>query len=316
MKNIPPEDFNWTKENEEPSEGFDFDAFLKDEPVWDPEEPLLQAGDIPDEEEIFAPFVSPAPSGEEASETGGAPPSDPELKAPPRPEIFVAPPERHRVLIQPERAYKPAEEEVQRSSGRRVVLPFVLCAVIVALIVFMAAGIADMLRPEDKEAPEETAPVEQLLPTMRPATAPPAATRAPEEEPEPEYFAIRVSYGSGGSVFPEGEVSVLRGDSRSFQIVPAQGYELTELVVDGEAAALTDSYTFSEVDRDHSIYAVFSPLVTPSPEPTPEPTPDPTPVPTPEPTPPPTEPPAPPTGPEPVIPEQAAPAPESAADIR
>ncbi|MGI5935211.1 MAG: PASTA domain-containing protein [Oscillospiraceae bacterium] len=94
-------------------------------------------------------------------------------------------------------------------------------------------------------------------------------------EPEPEYI-ISVTAGKGGSISPKGRVSVKEGGSVTFTIIPDEGYEIREIKVDGQSVEAVDSYTFSDVRSDHSIYAIFR-AVQSTPEPSPSPTPEPTP---------------------------------------
>lgn len=282
MKNIPPEEFEWKKDNEEPKKDFDFDLFLDDDPVWRDDDETFWAEEGGEAEEFFSPLT-------EATDGKKVPPGELPLVAPPRPEILVArPPERHRVVIEPERAYEPEAPRKKGKGGKTAVVLLVI-AVLLGLLIFLATGIRDSLAGKLPESPALEAPTEEVpAPTMRPATPAPAATQAPPQEPEEVFYVIRVTAGSGGSIFPAAETYVPAGGSADFQISPDAGYELSQLLVDGEEVSLTGSYSFRDVQADHSIYAVFTAVITPTPEPTPEPTP----VPTPEPTPEPTEPPA------------------------
>lgn len=99
----------------------------------------------------------------------------------------------------------------------------------------------------------------------------------------PKNHIITVTAGKGGSISPKGQVEVKDGGSQSFSIIPDSGYEIREVKVDGTNVGAVESYTFTNVTGDHSIYAVFQTATTPTPTPTP--------------TPPPTEPPPPPTEP-------------------
>ncbi len=94
-------------------------------------------------------------------------------------------------------------------------------------------------------------------------------------EPDPEYI-ISVTVGKGGSVSPRGRVSIKEGSSVTFTITPDEGYEIREVKVDGQNVGVVESYTFSDVRSDHTIYAIFR-VVQSTPEPSPSPTQEPAP---------------------------------------
>ena len=72
------------------------------------------------------------------------------------------------------------------------------------------------------------------------------------------YYTITTSPGSNGSISPLGPVAVAPGANQTFTITPDPGYAVDEVQVDGkkEKDALT-SYTFENVDDDHTISATF-----------------------------------------------------------
>ncbi len=74
---------------------------------------------------------------------------------------------------------------------------------------------------------------------------------------EPDQHAITVTAGTGGSISPKGIVTVEDGEDMSFTITPSSGYEIREIKVDGTSIGAVDSYTFTNVTGDHTIYAVF-----------------------------------------------------------
>lgn len=73
-------------------------------------------------------------------------------------------------------------------------------------------------------------------------------------------YTITASRNEGGSITPEGESEVLHGESLTFTILPEDGYRTDSLIVDGEAVTVQNSYTFSHVEANHSIRAVFAPI--------------------------------------------------------
>ncbi len=72
---------------------------------------------------------------------------------------------------------------------------------------------------------------------------------------------ITASAGTGGAIFPENTAVVADGGSRTFLIVPENGYTIAEVLVDGMPDSVTDQYAydFSNVTGDHTIEARFAP---------------------------------------------------------
>jgi hypothetical protein len=70
-------------------------------------------------------------------------------------------------------------------------------------------------------------------------------------------YTINTTSGSGGSINPSGSVIIPHGDSRTFDINPAFGFQVSEVRVDNISAGAISSYTFSNVTENHSIYATF-----------------------------------------------------------
>jgi hypothetical protein len=71
-------------------------------------------------------------------------------------------------------------------------------------------------------------------------------------------FTIAASAGTNGSISPSGIVSVTQGSSQSFNITPAAGYTIASVTVDGANQGAINSYTFSNVQANHSISATFA----------------------------------------------------------
>ena len=99
-------------------------------------------------------------------------------------------------------------------------------------------------------------------------------------------YVIRAAAGTGGSISPDGTVTVTEGENQTFTVTADEGYELAALTVDGKEEAPAKEYTFTNVVGDHTIEAAFkqitSPDPTPEPKPEPEPAPEPDPIPEPE----------------------------------
>ena len=70
-------------------------------------------------------------------------------------------------------------------------------------------------------------------------------------------YTISASAGSGGSISPSGNVQVQKGASRTFTITPYKNYKVRNVLVDGISVGAVKSYTFSNVQANHSISATF-----------------------------------------------------------
>ncbi len=73
------------------------------------------------------------------------------------------------------------------------------------------------------------------------------------------FYKISASASEGGSISPSGDIQVGAGESITFQITPSNGYYLSYAEVDGENIGKVNTYTFTNIDRDHTIYARFEP---------------------------------------------------------
>jgi hypothetical protein len=71
-------------------------------------------------------------------------------------------------------------------------------------------------------------------------------------------FLISATAGSGGSITPVGAVLVAKGSSRTFNIMPASGNIVANVSVDGISQGAITSYTFSNVQANHTIVALFA----------------------------------------------------------
>ena len=75
-------------------------------------------------------------------------------------------------------------------------------------------------------------------------------------------YTITASAGEGGSISPEGSVRVRRGNDQTFTITPDEGYEIADVLVDGESVGAVRSYTFENVRSRHTIEAIFEEIGT------------------------------------------------------
>lgn len=72
-------------------------------------------------------------------------------------------------------------------------------------------------------------------------------------------YTIAASAGTGGSISPVGTTRVNYGTSQSYTITPAAGYSIASVTVDGSSVGAVSSYTFSNVNKNHTIAATFAP---------------------------------------------------------
>ncbi|MBK9290885.1 MAG: hypothetical protein IPM52_04575 [Bacteroidetes bacterium] len=79
--------------------------------------------------------------------------------------------------------------------------------------------------------------------------------------PLPIAYVIVATSSAGGSIAPSGQISVLQGGSQTFSFQASAGHQLTDVLVDGQSVGTPTNYTFSNVVQNHSIHAVFNPIV-------------------------------------------------------
>jgi hypothetical protein len=89
-------------------------------------------------------------------------------------------------------------------------------------------------------------------------------------------FDIAASAGGGGSISPNGSVTVNYGDNQTFTITPNTGYYIVDVSVNGSSVGPVSSYTLTNVQVSNTISVTFAPTSTPSPSPTTTPSPAPT----------------------------------------
>ena len=70
-------------------------------------------------------------------------------------------------------------------------------------------------------------------------------------------YTIKASAGEGGGISPDGRVRVSRGSDKTFRITPDAGYEIADVLVDGESIGAVSRYTFETVRKNHTIEAEF-----------------------------------------------------------
>ena len=71
-------------------------------------------------------------------------------------------------------------------------------------------------------------------------------------------YTINASAGANGSISPSGIIGVDYGGSKSYTIIPAVGYRVADVLVDGVSMGAVSAYIFNQIEADHNIYATFA----------------------------------------------------------
>ena len=306
----------WIREDSRSGEPFDFDAFLDSEDMSDRVTDALDGRDLLRDESLddFAPDYIPTrrhSGGEHGRHEapGSAPeereekmpprrppvravspfdPKDPRYAAPERPKVVVTEP-RKRVYVPPpggDDYDEPPRQPPRQGMGegaKWVIAGLVAVAILLGIILALFSGGSGS--DKDAPSPSPSGGLGTSLLTDRPQETIPhiwdtpdanaTPTPTPTEAPAASH-TISVTCGAGGSVSPSGAVSVQHGSNAAFVIIPDGGYEISQVLVDGESVKVGMEYTFKNVTTDHTIYVVFRETATPTPPPTPTPTPTPT----------------------------------------
>jgi len=73
----------------------------------------------------------------------------------------------------------------------------------------------------------------------------------------PTDYTITATAGAGGSISPSETVTVTEGANQTFTITPDKCYEIANVLIDGLSAGPLTSYTFTDIQADHTISASF-----------------------------------------------------------
>jgi hypothetical protein len=73
----------------------------------------------------------------------------------------------------------------------------------------------------------------------------------------PIVYTLSTDAGPNGVISPASAM-MNAGGSQTFTILPGSGYHIVDVLVDGVSIGVVDTYTFSQVNGDHVIRAVFS----------------------------------------------------------
>jgi len=70
-------------------------------------------------------------------------------------------------------------------------------------------------------------------------------------------FTIKSTALAGGTISPDGDTTVLEGKNQIYQIEPLLGYQIDDIVVDGNSKGPKNTYTFWDVNANHTIETHF-----------------------------------------------------------
>jgi len=77
-------------------------------------------------------------------------------------------------------------------------------------------------------------------------------------------YTITATAGANGAIDPAGDIEINEGESFEFTMIPADGYEVADVKVDGVSVGAVASYMFKDVLDDHTISVSFAlPVQTP-----------------------------------------------------
>jgi len=77
----------------------------------------------------------------------------------------------------------------------------------------------------------------------------------------PIAYEISATSGANGSISPAGTGSVNHGAAITYAVVPATGFKVADVLVDGVSVGAVTSYSFVNVTANHTISASFSPIL-------------------------------------------------------
>jgi parallel beta-helix repeat protein len=75
----------------------------------------------------------------------------------------------------------------------------------------------------------------------------------------PINYTITSTAGTGGSIDPEGAITINEGGNKAFAISPDECYQISDVLVDGISLGPVAAYTFVNVNQNYTIQANFVP---------------------------------------------------------
>ena len=74
----------------------------------------------------------------------------------------------------------------------------------------------------------------------------------------PITYKITVTQGANGTVSPGSYGSFQPGSSQTYKIIPNTGYHVADVLVDGGSVGAVTSYTFDNIQSNHTITASYA----------------------------------------------------------
>jgi len=74
-------------------------------------------------------------------------------------------------------------------------------------------------------------------------------------------YTFTATAGAGGTISPAGSVNVNHGDNLTYNIAPANGFKIADVLVDNVSVGAIAAYTFSSATSAHTINATFAPII-------------------------------------------------------
>ncbi|MBN1676424.1 MAG: VCBS repeat-containing protein [Kiritimatiellae bacterium] len=93
--------------------------------------------------------------------------------------------------------------------------------------------------------------------TANPLTLTMDQPRSLAAEFEALTFSIVASAGPEGTIQPAGTLTVAYGASASYVVAAGDGFRIADVLVDGASVGAVGTYTFTDVQADHTIHAAF-----------------------------------------------------------
>ncbi len=75
-----------------------------------------------------------------------------------------------------------------------------------------------------------------------------------------DTFTVTVPEANGGTIVPDGEVKVKKGENIIFIITPDEGYTMTSLIFDDVTLGAQKTFALQDISADHTLSATFSSL--------------------------------------------------------
>ena len=73
-----------------------------------------------------------------------------------------------------------------------------------------------------------------------------------------DTYTLTASVEGNGTITPSGTTAVSCGETVTYSVVPATGWHISGLVVDGEPVEVAETYSFTDIRTDHTILAQFA----------------------------------------------------------